>query len=482
MKVHEISGNGSHTCLFEVDIQETSQNKLVEKRNKFQRQLLNLFERQAYSISRPIELVLYVQVHVTDHQQRENNSQTKFLVASRVGLQSEEVHVTSEALKVLPWVGVALQLNRQEVSDSGRVFCVLPMPPDVQCHLPVHVNGTFSLNDERRALKWQGLETRNDHSAKWNNLIITHLLPLCYALLLEHAKMLLKPNEFFQAWPNATTVCRTHWEGLLKPLFENLFTEPVFWSQSPQQEKGLWLRTASAIFAPFKTDVPDVIRLALWPCKEKLVCAHEKVWSALEYMNIPTNTVTPQLIRSKLKQFPNNYVKFTPEQKIDLLKYCLSDGSQAYSDLSNLSLLPLANGTFTFFQSSFSFLDKLYLCSSECPLYLLPNLEGELVDIEEKSNLFTMLKGVADSGYTQLKFLESADIAHLLPKAMPQEWRGQQVVTLPHPRFPMEWVKTFWEWVTKRQLHLFSNQLIVPVHRYTSHCTSFLQFSCCVHS
>ena len=464
VKVHEISGNGSHTCLFEVDIQETSQNKLVEKRNKFQRQLLNLFERQAYSISRPIELVLYVQVHFTDHQQRQNNSQTKFLVASRVGSQSEEVHVTSEALKVLPWVGVALKLNRQEVSDSGRVFCVLPMPPDVQCHLPVHVNGTFSLNDERRALKWQGLETRNDHSAKWNNLIITHLLPLCYALLLEHAKMLLKPNEFFQAWPNATTVCRTHWEGLLKPLFENLLTEPVFWSQSPQREKGLWLRTTSAIFAPFKTDVPDVIRLALWPCKEKLVCAHEKVWNALEYMNIPTNTVTPQLIRSKLKQFPNNYVKFTPEQKIDLLKYCLSDGSQAYSDLSNLSLLPLANGTFTFFQSSFSFLGKLYLCSSECPLYLLPNLEGDLVDIEEKSNLFTMLKGVAKSGYTQLKFLESADIAHLLPKATPQEWRDQQVVTLPHPRFPMEWVKKFWKWVTKRQLHLFSNQLIVPVH------------------
>ena len=464
VKVYEISGNGSHTCLFEVDIHETSHNKLVEKRAKFQQQLLHLYEKQAYSISRPIELVVHVQVHVTDHQQRENNSQTKFLVASRVGSQYKEVHDTAEALKVFPWVGVALELNRQEVSDSGRVFCVLPMPPDVQCHLPVHVNGTFSLNDERRALKWQGLETRNDHSAKWNYLIITQLLPLCYAsMLLEHAKILLKPNEFFQAWPNAINVCGTHWEGLLKPLLENLFTHQVLWSQHPQRETGLYIKVSSATFAPCRTNLPDIVQLALWTCKETLVCAHEKVWRALEYMNIPINTVTPQLIRSKLRQFPNSYVKFTPEQKIDLLKYCLLDGSQAYSDLPNLSLLPLAYGTFAFFQSS-SFPDKLYLCSSECPLYLLPNLEGDLVDIKGDADLFKMLKVVAKSGYTRLKFLESADIAYLLPKSMPQEWRGQQVVTLPHPRFPMEWIKKFWEWLPKHQLHLFSNQLIVPVH------------------
>ena len=468
VKVYEISENGSHTCLFEVDIQETFHNKLVEKRAKFQQQLLYSYEKQAYSISRLIELVVHVQVHVTDHQQRENNSQTKFLVASKVGSQSKEVHDTAEALKVFPWVGVALELNRQEVSDSGRVFCVLPMPPDVQCHLPVHVNGTFSLNDERRALKWQGLETKNDHSAKWNYLIITHLLPLCYAsMLLEHAKMLLKPNEFFKAWPNAINVCGTHWEGLLKPLLENLFTHPVLWSQHPQRETGLWIKVSSATFASCRTNLPDVVRLALWACKEKLVCAHERVWSALEYMKIPTNTVTPQLIRSKLRQFPNSYVKFTPEQKIDLLKYCLLDGSQAYNNLSNLALLPLANGTFAIFQSS-SFPDKLYLCSSECPLYLLPNLEGDLVDIKGDPDLFKMLKVVAESGYTRLKFLESADIAYLLPKSIPQEWKGQQVVTLPHPRFPMEWIKKFWEWVPKQQLHLFSNQLIVPVHANAS--------------
>ena len=265
VKIYEISKNGSHNCLFEVDIQEVYQDKLQENRKQFQQQLRSSCKKQIYSITQPIELVVHVQVHVTDHQCSENNSQNKFLVASRVGSQSKEVHDTAEALKVLPWVGVALELNRQEVSDSGRVFCVLPMPPDVQCHLPVHVNGTFSLNDERRALKWQGLETRNDNSSKWNSLIITHLLPPCYAsMLLEHAKMILKPNEFFQAWPNATTICGTHWEGLLKGLFKNLFTHNVLWNQHPQCETGSWIEISSATFAPFKTDVPHVVRLVLW--------------------------------------------------------------------------------------------------------------------------------------------------------------------------------------------------------------------------
>ena len=88
-----------------------------------------------------------------------NCSQSEWLVASQVGSRSRDVHKVAEALKVLPWVGVALEMNSlAAMASGGRVFCVLPMPHDVSCHLPVHVNATFSLNDERRELKWTGIE------------------------------------------------------------------------------------------------------------------------------------------------------------------------------------------------------------------------------------------------------------------------------------------------------------------------------------
>ena len=128
--------------------------------------------------------------------------------------------------------------------------------------------------------------------------------------------------------------------------------------------------------------------------------------------------------------------------------------------------MPLANGTFTTFiqRTIFSVPNPVYLCSSQCPRYLLPNLEGELVDIESVDiELFTKLVNVANSNHTQLQLLNSSNVASLLIKSMPSEWRYKQVVTLPHPRFPTEWFKLFWNWVAGENLELFSQCLVVPV-------------------
>ena len=464
VEVFEIAQNGIHSNLFKVSIQETPEDRLSLKRSCFQQQLESAFQTQSFSITGPIELVDQVCVHVTDRLVQSNSSQSKWLIASRVGSQSPDIRKTAQALKVFSRVGVALEMGPVQTGDSGRVFCVLPMPPEVCCNLPVHVNGTFSLNDERRALKWQGLETRNDDKARWNDLIVTHLLPPCYAtLLLQHAKMLLRPEHFYRAWPNVQSVKGTHWEGLLKPLFSELFSQAVVWSQKPGGAGGLWVKVSSATFVSRDTLLPDVVYTALWACKEKLVTAPPRVWDALEYYGTRLTTVTPQHARAKLRQTPASYSTFSHDQKLKLLEYCLSDS--AYGDLYNLALLPLANGTFTLFMQRSRYQAPVYLCSSQCPRYLLPNLDGELVDIESNRELHTKLKAIADGGYTQLQVLKSNDVASLLSRSMPQEWQYQQVITLPHPNFPQEWLERFWAWIVyqNQELALFSDQLVVPV-------------------
>ena len=464
VEVFEIAQNGIHSNLFEVSIQETPEDRLSLKRSRFQQQLESAFQTQSFSITGPIELVVQVCVHVTDHLVQSNSSRSKWLIASRVGSQSPDVRKTAQALKVFSRVGVALEMGPAQTGDSGRVFCVLPMPPEVCCNLPVHVNGTFSLNDERRALKWQGLETRNDDKARWNSLIVTHLLPLCYAaLLLQHAKMLPRPEDFYRAWPNVQSVKGTHWEGLLRPLLNALLSQAVVWSQKPGGAGGLWVKVSSATFAPRGTLLPDVVCIALWACGERLVTAPSRVWDALEYSSTRTDIITPHLVRAKLRQSPASYSTFSHDQKLKLLEYCLSD--DAYYDLYNLALLPLANGTFTLFLQSSQYQAPVYLCSSQCPRHLLPNLDGELVDIESHGELYTKLKDIADSGYTQLQVLRSKNVASLLSRSMPWEWHNQQVVTLPHPNFPKEWLERFWEWILPqtRELKFFSNKLVVPV-------------------
>ena len=467
VEVFEIAQNGIHSNLFKVSIQETPEDRLSLKRSRFQQQLESAFQTQSFSITGPIELVVQVCVHVTDHLVQSNSSQSKWLIASRVGSQSPEVRKAAQALKVFSRVGVALEMGPVQTGDSGRVFCVLPMPSEVCCNLPVHVNGTFSLSDERRALKWQGLETRNDDKARWNSLIVTHLLPPCYAaLLLQHAKMLLRPEDFYRAWPNVQSVKGTHWEGLLRPLLNALLSQAVVWSQKPGGGGGLWVKVGSGTFAPRDALLPDVVYTALWACKERLVTAPPRVWNALEYYGTRPTTVTPQHARAKFRQTPASYSTFSHDQKLKLLEYCLSDS--AYGDLYNLALLPLANGTFTLFVQRSRYQAPVYLCSSQCPRHLLPNLDGELVDIESNRELHKKLKAIADGGYTQLQILKSNDVASLLSRSMPREWQYQQVVTLPHPNFPQEWLEKFWAWIVyqNQELALFSDQLVVPV-RYS---------------
>ena len=79
-------------------------------------------------------------------------SQYKWFVVEQVGSEDHEVLEVANQLHLLPWVGVAFK--KDAASLGGRVFCCLPMPDEILSPLPVHVNGTFGLSDDRRTLKW----------------------------------------------------------------------------------------------------------------------------------------------------------------------------------------------------------------------------------------------------------------------------------------------------------------------------------------
>ena len=92
---------------------------------------------------------------------------THWLVANQVGFTIPKVLEASVKQRVFPWVGTALEL---ESPGDGRIFCFLPMPIEASFNFPIHINGTFSLNDDRRSLKWPGVERRNDPMTNWNHL------------------------------------------------------------------------------------------------------------------------------------------------------------------------------------------------------------------------------------------------------------------------------------------------------------------------
>ena len=114
-----------------------------------------------------------------------SSTQEQWLIQQGVG----DVHQDSnnkhwEYLnKALPKHGIAATFKRTE-NFNGKVFCFLPLP--VFTELPVHINGQFVLNSNRRSL-WISTTEEPDTRTNWNfNLI--KAIASSYVHFLESAK------------------------------------------------------------------------------------------------------------------------------------------------------------------------------------------------------------------------------------------------------------------------------------------------------
>ena len=452
IEVFELTKYGEQN-LFRVEIAERK--KTYQDRKKFMDKLKSAYELQSYSISQHINVVTDFHVTVVDGGR---TTRSHWLVANQVGSESRDVQTAAVKQHVFPWVGVALELKDGPAPISaGRTFCFLPMPVETSSPLPVHVNGTFGLNDDRRTLKWPGIERKNDPTAKWNTLLVDRLLPPCYALLLERAKGLLAPEEYYSAWPEVSTVQLTDWSGLLLPLFHILINQPVFWTDTAVRR---WI-------VPREGQISPIVHRVLSTCGVQLVDVPPRIWAAFQLVRFSPSCITPSLTRGLIRIHSSSYMNIDAHSKCELLRYCLTDGN--YSDLQGLFLLPLADGRFEQFTSGSlhsSSNYRRYLCSTDCSQELLPNISDRLVDVQNDSDLQNKLQAVATCKITQLRNLDTQTVAQLLPDCFPGEWRLRQTVSLPHPSFPSEWFETFWRWVRSRDLSTFAGEVILPLVRY----------------
>ena len=461
IEVYNISQGGFHTLSFRVQIASENQGEVGQKRTTFLAQLRRAHESQPYGITGMISFTTKFEIEVTDNNCHNNQSGSSvWLVTNCIG--SRESTVIAAAIKqhVFPWVGTSLELPKTQeapIPPGGRIYCFLPLPIEASSNLPVNVNGTFSLNDERRTLKWPGRERMNDPMAEWNKLLATELLPPCYAMLLDEAMKYLQPDQFYNAWPDVRSVRGSEWEGVVRPLLNIIFSKECFWSSTIKQ----WVHYSYATFIPESTTLLQVVKRVLTACGVKLVDIPQKVWNAIDYQSLrkKVNLVTANLARREIRPNTASYADESHDSKLDLLTYCLSD--QNFLDLLGLHLLPLSNGTFVAFQKPRR-ATTLHLCSHDYPCSLLPNISHLLVDINNKA-LQSKLDKVATSGKTQLQTLSVQTVAKLLPSCCPPEWTWSQTVSLPSPSFPSDWFQTFWNWVKKHNLSYFANQLVVPL-------------------
>ena len=466
IEVHTIDSKGRQFLQFSAKIAGESCN-LRKERSLFKTELKDSFN-YCYGLSESTPKIFTAKCTVKVSDKNALDSHSSWLVTNRVGSNDHpDIIETANELCVFPWVGTALNLSVP--IDSGRIFCVIPLPAEVTTQLPVHINGTFSLNDDRRSLKWPGEERKRDPSSKWNELLVGELVPPCYALLLREALLQdIAASDFYKAIPDVECVSQSMWGGLLEPLFTEVFKEACFWSLD-----GRWVTVEEAIFVP-RDRTELIVDTVLTDCGNSVVVLPPNMWQALDLIGKPYSTVTPNLAREALKAHRSSYEYKTHEEKLEILQYCLSDSEDDEFCLNGLYLLPLASGDFVEFEASECF---IYICTEECPRDLLPNAEKFLLDtLHDNHSLKTSLESLAFSKQTQLRMLDAEGVANLLPHVLPEEWKDQVEVSVDAScNISLDWFEMFWKWVKNHELELFTDKFVVPIVHKSSSLTSVMK-------
>ncbi len=483
VKVYEIDENGSHSLMFEVNIAEDSLKDLCQKKDDFKSRLGDAFGKcRDYGIQRPVYFTAEINVCVKSGEGTTTGN-SEWLVSNWVGSKDHEVQEAAKNECIFPWVGTALKLGSK--IERGRLFCTLPMPSETSTDLPVHVNGPFSLNDNRRTIKWPGKESQNDSTAQWNVLLVEKVIPHCYTMLLKEARKTLRlaSKEFYDLMPNVDKIIGSNWEGLLYPLFSGVLDTPCLWSSQKhwiakgsatfvleesgggEREEGGGEREKPAEDTTQKIVAGDAIQEVLTVCKYDIVTLPPNMWEAFKLVCSTSSLkiLTPSLVRKALKNNQSAYEGKGCAVKLELLQFCLGD--KVYSDLGGLHLLPLADGRFECFETNKGTPMSRYLYNKEPdPMKLLPNADHFLIKLENES-LHSMVEDLAESGETQVEMLSTEAIGKLLVHIFPESWQDEAEVSLQDSAFSQEWFSTFWKWAKECDcdLRCFIGKLVVPI-------------------
>src|SRR5262249_53315003 len=128
-------------------------------------------------------------------------------------------------VKAVPLGGAAARLEpAEEAPLRGKVYCSLPLPIDTG--LPVHLNGFFDLDSSRHSLTGEaGLTGGAKVRARWNQLLVEHVVALAYAHLID--KLVEDqggdvPDRYYAAWPDVGQPLAKPLDALGKAVYQNL--------------------------------------------------------------------------------------------------------------------------------------------------------------------------------------------------------------------------------------------------------------------
>lgn len=108
--------------------------------------------------------------------------------------------IEKSSRKVLPWAGVAIKLNEDNLPQKvkGKTFTFLPLP--IHSLHPVHIHGWFDLNPKRTELTFDGSGQDKDILIKWNEMLLVQAVGKIWADLLAFIKDEHNAKAYYDLW------------------------------------------------------------------------------------------------------------------------------------------------------------------------------------------------------------------------------------------------------------------------------------------
>ena len=433
------------------------------------------------------------------------NSQCKksfrWLVLNQIGLEGHKrITELSQKLSLPAWVGCAVPLNEDaQKENSGRIFCFLPLPRDVDCQtgLPVLVHGAFGVTDNRRGLLWPGSECQNNKTAEWNVLLVEKILT---SVIYNAVKSLVtdvpvtdldekqRRELVYSTVPKPDSVVG-HWKCVLRPLFENLKHLNMFHAHS--SEGTSWITLGQGLLDQMKQD--GVLEETREAVLETLLKNSQVIIKDLPDHLCKTvkkyfgdrRDITPDFVRNFLRN--QSIQTASHDDKLLLLQYVLHDNPQP-EELSDIPLLPLASGEFATFTKHRHISEpfvSVFVPKDSCTEDLLPNMEDRFLKKHDGRSFlketwrfsYQKLLAMATNSLdevnpTQLVSLTPELVIECLRLSLPDEWfntRNLKDIVSWKPSYPShppeKWINDIWHWIngTFESLEQFENIPLIPL-------------------
>ncbi|KAK2905342.1 hypothetical protein Q8A67_007141 [Cirrhinus molitorella] len=418
--------------------------------------------------------------------QQMEETRTQWLVTTCLLKQGymPEIDSLANKLSFYPQVDGAFQLDEDRSLCNGRLSCFLPLPNNEpnKTALPIHINACFGLTDNRRFIKWQEEDQKNDESAMWNELLTKEILPHVYLMMILDAIQLsensaLASRTVYNLWPDLSqTVHKERWHKVATDTLKGLFIYKIFHLADDEQ---IWVSASDAVFPVnnIHSDTMSAVSRLLIAEGEKLVTVPEHVLKDVQVIFPKCDTltwVTPSYVRDVLHR--SQAENLSKDDKYTLLEFALSD--EKYTELQGLKLLPLSDGTFTSFGSG---VQNLVLIDNEkFPRTLLPFCKERFLPNNLSHCCTTQLRELATRSMYNIVSLDAQHVVALMKKNLPMDWKMTQghvtwkTAEDHHP--PKSWLSEFWKFLSTEwnDLSSFIDMPLIPLEPLQNSGTSIL--------